>query len=262
MTVPTMPSDLGPPTSGVQDSHGNLGTPGQVLSSIAGGTQWVSTASGSPGPQGPTGSNGSTGVQGPQGATGTTGNSGNTGSQGPQGSSGSNGSQGPQGTQGPSSFSGVQGPPVYAIQGTQFSCTAQTPTSVQGCQVTGLAANATYKFEILLGVQGVGVQGYQFGLQCTQSGASQGAAILAKVAGGPQGTVAVGSGHQSYVATGFGIQGPQMCGAVGSSWMTAEGVFTTNAVSGSVFGVQVKGTQATLTPAVLANSYLRLERLA
>jgi hypothetical protein len=125
-----------------------------------------------------------------------------------------------------------------------------------------LAANATYKFEILLGVQGVGIQGYQFGLQCTQSGASQGSAILARVAGGPQGTVTAGSGHQSYMATGFGIQGPQMCGAVGSSWMTAEGIFTTNAVAGSVFGVQVKGTQATITPAILANSYLRLERLA
>ena len=258
MTVPTMPSDLGPPTSGVQDSRGDLGTPGQVLSSTAGGTQWITATSGSQGPQGVQGSAGANGQQGLQGPTGT-------GSQGPQGAtgtSGGNGSQGPQGTQGPSPFSGVQGPPVYAIQGTQFSCTAQTPTSVQGCQVTGLAANATYKFEILLGVQGVGIQGYQFGLQCTQSGASQGAAILAKVAGGPQGTVAVGSGHQSYVATGFGIQGPQMCGAVGSSWMTAEGIFTTNAVAGSVFGVQVKGTQATITPAVLANSYLRLERLS
>jgi hypothetical protein len=307
MTVPTMPSDLGPPTTGVQDSYGNVGTSGQVLSSKAsGGVQWTAASGGAQGPQGPAGSTGGNGSQGPQGTQGSSGSTGGTGSQGPQGTqgvqgtgavnqgpqgtqgptgttgntgsqgpqgtqgatgttgnTGNTGSQGPQGTQGTGSlFSGVQGPPVYAIQGTQFSCTAQTPTSVQGCQVTGLAANATYKFEFLLGVQGVGIQGYQFGFQCTQSGASQGGVILAKVAGGPQGTVATGTGHQSYMATGFGIQGPQMCGAVGNAWMTAEGIFTTNSVAGSVFGVQVKGTQATITPAILANSYLRLERLA
>lgn len=86
--------------------------------------------------------------------------------------------------------------------------------------------------------------------------------ILAKVSGGPQGTVGVGSGHQSYMAVGFGIQGPQMCGAVGNSWIAAEGIFTTNSVAGSVFGVQVAGKQATVTPAILANSFLRLERLS
>ena len=280
MTVPTILSDLGPPTTGVQDSYGNVGTSGQVLSSKAsGGVQWTAASGGAQGPQGATGSNGAQGPQGTQGVqgtgavnqgpqgtqgpTGTTGNTGNQGSQGTQGTTGTTGNTGSQGPQGTGSlFSGVQGPPVYAIQGTQFSCTAQTATSVQGCQVTGLAASATYKFEFLLGVQGVGIQGYQFGFQCTQSGASQGGVILAKVAGGPQGTVAVGSGHQSYMATGFGIQGPQMCGAVGNTWMEAEGIFTTNSVAGSVFGVQVKGVQATITPAVLANSYLRLERLA
>jgi hypothetical protein len=246
--IPTMMSDLGPPITGVKDSYGNIGSSGQVLSSTSAGVQWVAASGGAQGPQG---TQGNTGSQGPQGTQGTTGG---TGTQGPQGTQGAQGSG--------SLFSGVQGPPVYAVQGTQFSCTAATATSVQGCQVTGLAANATYKFEILLGVQGIGIQGYQFGLQCTQSGASQGSAILAKVAGGPQGTVAVGTGHQSYMATGFGIQGPQMCGVVGNSWMTAEGIFTTNAVAGSVFGVQVKGAQATITPAVLANSYLRLERLA
>ncbi len=242
--VPTMMSDLGPPTSGVQDSYGNTGTSGQVLSSTIGGTQWIAGG----------------GTQGPQGSTGPQGATGSTGGSGPQGSTGAQGATGAQGTG--SLFSGVQGPPVYAIQGTQFSCTAQTPTSVQGCQVTGLAANATYRFQFLLGIQGVGIQGYQFGFQCTQSGASQGAAILVKASGGPQGTVAIGSGHQSYMATGFGIQGPQMCGAVGNTWMAAEGIFTTNSVAGSVFGVQVKGVQATVTPAILANSHLRLERLS
>lgn len=272
--VPTMMSDLGPPTSGVQDSYGNLGTSGQVLSSTIGGTQWIAGGGtqgpqGSTGPQGATGSTGgsgpqgSTGAQGVQGATGSTGNTGSQGPQGNQGTQGSTGAQGATGAQGTGSlFSGVQGPPVYAIQGTQFSCTAQTPTSVQGCQVTGLAANATYRFQFLLGIQGVGIQGYQFGFQCTQSGASQGAAILVKASGGPQGTVAIGSGHQSYMATGFGIQGPQMCGAVGNTWMAAEGIFTTNSVAGSVFGVQVQGKQATVTPAILANSHLRLERLS
>ena len=300
MVVPTMPCDLGPPTMGVQDSLGHYGSSGQVLSSTIGGTQWITGGGGSQGPQGTQGSTGSggTGSQGPQGTQGTTGSTGGAGGSGPQGpqgtqgvqgaigstggagpqgnqgtqgtagTNGSNGSQGPQGTQGATGaqnaqgFTAPQGPPVYAVQGTQFSCTAQTATSVQGCQVTGLAANATYRFQFLLGVQGVGIQGYQFGFQCTQSGASQGAAILVKASGGPQGTVAIGNGHQSYVATGFGIQGPQMCGAVGNTWMTAEGIFTTNSVAGSVFGVQVKGIQATVTPAILANSHLRLERLS
>lgn len=285
---------------GVQDSLGHYGSSGQVLSSTIGGTQWITGGGGSQGPQGTQGSTGSggTGSQGPQGTQGTTGSTGGAGGSGPQGpqgtqgvqgaigstggagpqgnqgtqgtagTNGSNGSQGPQGTQGATGaqnaqgFTAPQGPPVYAVQGTQFSCTAQTATSVQGCQVTGLAANATYRFQFLLGVQGVGIQGYQFGFQCTQSGASQGAAILVKASGGPQGTVAIGNGHQSYVATGFGIQGPQMCGAVGNTWMTAEGIFTTNSVAGSVFGVQVKGIQATVTPAILANSHLRLERLS
>jgi hypothetical protein len=230
---------------------------------------------------------------GPQGAQGATGAQGVQGVQGVQGATGAQGAQGAQGVQGPQAAgnagdtkisamsSGLPGTlsdqlviarsgsnfnlpsAAFFVQGAQFSATATTPTSIQGCQTTAvLAASATYHFNAIIGVQGVGIQGYQWGFQCTQSGAHQGSAMNVKVSMGPQGTVAAATGFQSYLAVGFGIQGAQGGGAVGNSWMECDGVFTTNTVAGSVFGIQIQGKQATVTPAILANSYLKVERIA
>jgi hypothetical protein len=91
----------------ILDSNNDPGTPGQVLSSTATGTDWVA---GTPGPVGPTGPAG--GPIGPTGATGATGPAGSVGPTGPMGATGATGVAGINGPTGATGPQGVTGPLV------------------------------------------------------------------------------------------------------------------------------------------------------
>ena len=153
----------------------------------------------------------------------------------------------------------------WSVQGANVTLVAQTYTSIQGLTSAALAANATYSFDVFVAIQLVGIQGCQYGFQCTQSGAHQGGSISALM----RGTQALGGSATAGIGvTDFRVAWGSQAGVANANQVGNQGVmmicgtFTTNAVAGSQFSIQCKGNQATVTPTIYSTSWARYTRIA
>ena len=115
-----------------------------------------------------------------------------------------------------------------------------------------VSATSTYEYYALIGAQpALGVQGCQFGIQCSVAGAT-----VAGVIRGFQATTA----DKSSAQTSQGVTNTTPFQMVaGYQMVELAGVITTPSGSPAI-GVQVKGVQASQAWYIKPNSYLRLTK--
>jgi len=262
--------NLGPGPQGTQGFQGNQGFQGAP--STVQGPQGYQGNQGDPstvpGPQGNQGYQGYQGVQGApssvqgpqgfqgnpgnQGYQGTQGNQGNVGSQGNQGNVGSQGNQGnvgSQGNQGNQGNAGAGNTTVYSVQGNQVTCAAQTVTDIfAGCAA---AISTTYEYWAQIScVPALGVQGAQFGVQCSVAGATVEGNIM-----GFQVADRMKCSRQS--SQGLTNTTPFNMVA-GTQGVSLTGIIITPGSGSPVIGVQIKGVQASQAWYVKANSFITI----
>jgi len=127
-----------------------------------------------------------------------------------------------------------------------------------------LALTATYEVEAILGTQcAVGTQGLQVGIQCSVAGAT-----VACMFFGDQGALSSAAGS----AAGASIQRLDTQGNMGPNFNQASagakgvarvsGIVITPGSGSPTIGIQAKGIQAGALAWILANSYLKVVRIA
>ena len=255
---------------GAPGPQGPIGEDGEMGPTGPMGYQGYQGEDGLQGPQGVTGSQGSTGSQGPQGNVGSQGEPGLQGTQGLQGFQGTQGNQGyqgPQGYQGNQGLTGVQGnqgyqgyqgnqgnagagnTTVYSVQGNQVTCAAQTVTDIfAGCAA---AISTTYEYWAQIScVPALGVQGAQFGVQCSVAGAT--------VEGNIMGFL-VADRMKCSRQSSQGLTNTTPFNMVaGTQGVSLTGIIITPGSGSPVIGVQIKGVQASQAWYVKANSFITI----
>lgn len=128
-------------------------------------------------------------------------------------------------------------------------------TNITGLTSPTLANSTSYEVEELIGCQvSAGTQGIQWAVQCSVAGAT----MMCQYEGS-QGTIGGSAGSvNGGLLTSQGVQGYHTCCVAGQGWVKINGIVTAPSSGSATIGIQAKGNQSSATPAILANSFLRL----
>jgi hypothetical protein len=129
--------------------------------------------------------------------------------------------------------------------------TAQTFTNITGLTSGALSTSTTYAFDAVIGLQVTGTQGVQFAVQCSVAGGT-----LEAQCKGNQTSTAI----MAHRLSAQGTQGPVTGRISGDNVIRISGILVTPGSGSPTIGIQAKGAQASQTPYIRANSYLRVEK--